>query len=173
MNKKLAIIMTMIFTLILFIGLVSVMIFQNFTSAEAESSKIGGVVHSVESQTKEVGGVIHSVEIKEDTTQDEIVTIMHKMTHQKVLADDKWGAIKMDPETINEVYSVIEASNFKDKAALLSIAKKWKEGNFSEADADHNFFWNLQNGTVGKAKGLMSEEQEKEFIKNNFHNLGR
>ncbi|MDQ0216315.1 hypothetical protein J2S13_002756 [Oikeobacillus pervagus] len=178
MEKKIVIIITTMVTLILFIGLVSVLIFQNFSSLaeDSNSSRVGEGVHSVESsqdQSEEVGGVIHSIQIKGDSTQDEIVSIMHKMTHQKVVADEKWGAIKMEPKTINEVYSVIESSNFNDKSALLAIAKKWKAGDFSDVDADHNYFWDLQGGNVGKATGLMSEEEEQKFIENNFKNHGK
>lgn len=90
------------------------------------------------------------------------------MTHQKVKAKEKWGAIPMIPDTINQVYNIVENSEFEQKDELLAILRKWKKGTFSEIDDDHNFFWTYQGGTVGEAYGIMSKSEEETFILNNF-----
>lgn len=119
-------------------------------------------------QTKNIGGQIFELELTDTTTEGEIIEIMHKMTHQKVKAEDKWGAIPMSEHTISQVLEFLERSNFASKEALIDIAEKWKNGNFQTADQDHNYFWHWQGGTVGKAYGIMSSAEEEEFIKNNF-----
>ncbi|WJH33740.1 DUF6241 domain-containing protein [Paenibacillus sp. CC-CFT747] len=51
---------------------------------------------------------------------------------------------------------------------LLEIARKWKAGDFSTVDQDHNFFWGLEGGNLGKAEGILSAAEEKEFIEKTF-----
>ncbi|WP_411675014.1 DUF6241 domain-containing protein [Cytobacillus kochii] len=45
---------------------------------------------------------------------------------------------------------------------------KWSKGDFSNVDNDHNYFWSLQNGTIGKATGILSPEEEEAFIEKYF-----
>ncbi|CAM3629870.1 DUF6241 domain-containing protein [Mesobacillus zeae] len=119
-------------------------------------------------QTAAIGGIQYDLEISENPTQEEIVVIMHKMTHQKVMAEDKWGAIPMTPDTINKVLEAVNANNFTIKADLLRILEKWKRSDFDTIDLDHNYFWEHQGGTVGKAYGKLNSSEEADFIKNNF-----
>ncbi|WP_010283646.1 DUF6241 domain-containing protein [Bacillus timonensis] len=119
-------------------------------------------------QTKKIGGVTYDLKLSQSPEEHEVVQVMHHMTHQKVKADKKWGAKPMIPKTINEIYDVISNSNFARKEDLLAIAERWKNGDFSRVDDDHNYFWDYQNGTIGKAYGLLSESEERRFIINNF-----
>jgi hypothetical protein len=93
---------------------------------------------------------------------------MHKMTHQKVRAEKKIGAIPMSNDTISQVETIVSSSQFPLKEDLLEILKQWKIGNFSRADQDHNFLWTQQEGTIGKAYGLLGLAEEEEFISKNF-----
>ena len=54
------------------------------------------------------------------------------------------------------------------KNQLIKIVTKWENGDFSEADEDHNYIWKLQKGTLGKARGLLSKEEELLFIEEWF-----
>lgn len=119
-------------------------------------------------QTAKIGGVQYDIGIDESSSQDEVIEVMHKMTHQKVKAKEKWGAIPMIPNTINQVINIVENSVFEQKDDLLAILDKWKKGIFSEIDDDHNYFWTYQGGTIGKAYGIMSKSEEEAFIQNNF-----
>ncbi|MFD3155918.1 DUF6241 domain-containing protein [Haloimpatiens sp. FM7330] len=89
----------------------------------------------------------------------EVVDVMHKMANTKVIADKKWGFVKITKERIKNLKTIVSESNYKEKEKLLEILNKWEEGNFSEADKDHNFLWDKLGGTVGKAKGVLKEEQ--------------
>lgn len=119
-------------------------------------------------QTAKIGGIQYDIGIDDSSSQDAVIEVMHKMTHQKVKAKEKWGAIPMIPDTINQVYNIVENSEFEQKDELLAILRKWKKGTFSEIDDDHNFFWTYQGGTVGEAYGIMSKSEEETFILNNF-----
>lgn len=119
-------------------------------------------------QTKNIGGQTFELELTDSTTEDEIIEIMHKMTHQKVKAEDKWGAIPMSDHTVTQVLEFLKKTSFPTNEDLIEIAEKWKKGDFQTVDYDHNFFWQLQGGTVGRAYGIMSPAEEEEFIKNNF-----
>ncbi|MBY0095672.1 DUF6241 domain-containing protein [Mesobacillus maritimus] len=130
--------------------------------AEEEAAK------EVAEQTGFIGGIEYDTGLSKTSNEAEVIAVMHKMTHQKVRAEEKIGAIPMVEDTINQVHDIISNSTFKNKEKMLEIAEKWKNGWFDTINLDHNFFWELQGGTVGKAYGVLSSEEEKVFIKNNF-----
>ncbi|WP_462410872.1 DUF6241 domain-containing protein [Neobacillus sp. Marseille-QA0830] len=119
-------------------------------------------------QTAKIGGVQYDIGLDQTSSQKAVIEVMHKMTHQKVKAEDKWGAIPMIPDTINQVYEIVNNSQFELKNDMLEILDKWKNSNFASIDTDHNYFWNYQDGTVGRAYGIMSPSEEKTFVMNNF-----
>ncbi|PEF40856.1 hypothetical protein CON84_02455 [Bacillus sp. AFS094228] len=119
-------------------------------------------------QTSEIGGVQDETGLTQNSTQEEVMDVMHHMTHQKVIAEEKWGAVEMNSENINAVYDIVVDSDFMLKGDLLNIVSGWKEGNFDNVAQDHNYFWEYQNGTVGKATGILNTDEEAEFIDNNF-----
>lgn len=137
-------------------------------SHEDESSPYATEREEFEEQTKNIGGQIFKLELTDATTEGEVIEIMHKMTHQKVKAEDKWGAIPMSEDTVSQVLEFLDKSNFATKKDLKEIVEKWKNGNFQSVDQDHNYFWQRQGGTVGRAYGIMTSAEEEEFIKNNF-----
>ncbi|MEC0176961.1 DUF6241 domain-containing protein [Paenibacillus favisporus] len=103
--------------------------------------------------------------------ESDVVNIMHHMTHQKVKAKEKWVSIEMTPERVQLLEQIIQVkgTSWINYARMLDIAKKWETGDFSTVDEDHNFFWMIENGSIGKAKGVLTEKEEQEFIKNTFH----
>jgi hypothetical protein len=121
-----------------------------------------------EEQTRFIDGIQYDTGLSSDSSLSSVMDVMHKMTHQKIRAEDKWGTIPMTKNTINQVYEVVSNSDFDVKDDLLEILERWKKGDFSQADHDHNYIWNWQGGTIGKAYGLMTPEEEIKFIENNF-----
>jgi hypothetical protein len=107
--------------------------------------------------------------INENSSEIEVIEVLHEMTHQKVKAEEKWGNVPMHPKTIDRVYQIINNSNFERKEHLLDIVEKWRMGDFSSADIDHNYFWTIEHGTVGKANGLFTIEEEIQYIKEHFY----
>ncbi|MEK5101644.1 DUF6241 domain-containing protein [Cytobacillus sp. FSL M8-0252] len=74
----------------------------------------------------------------------------------------------MSEQAIEEVKKTIENNQFEHEEELLTILDKWCKEDFSNVDNDHNYFWSLQNGTIGKATGILSPEEEEAFIEKYF-----
>ena len=105
-----------------------------------------------------------------DMDEERVQIYLHQMTHQKITADKKRGAVEMSEENIGNMLKIVkenfdhyEHSDFYEKTLL-----SWQEGDFSNAVSVHNTIWNWHNGTVGRATGLMSAEQEAEYVEKNF-----
>ncbi len=103
-----------------------------------------------------------------DFNEDEVITTMHKMTHQKVVSSKKWGAVEMTSARVNQLYIIVVNSDFENKEGLLYILQKWQDKDFSLVDDDHNYLWKLHGGNVGEATGVFTEEEEKEFVERVF-----
>jgi len=102
--------------------------------------------------------------------EDEVMDAIHKMSHQKVESSKKWGAIPLTPGRVNQLLKVVQKNeeNYVNSSVYLDILERWSKGDFSSVDKDHNKIWNLQGGTVGKAVGILSAEDEKKYIEANF-----
>ncbi|WKA55856.1 DUF6241 domain-containing protein [Planococcus shixiaomingii] len=110
--------------------------------------------------------VSSEVEMKEAQVQE----YFHHMTHQKVEADKKWGAVKMTPENIESLLVIVKANQDKYEHGeyYRTILEEWQAGNFENAVSVHNFVWQLKGGTVGRATGLLDEAEERAFIEERF-----
>jgi len=95
---------------------------------------------------------------------------LHQMTHQKIEATEKRGAIEMTPERIEEMLKILRANEgaYEEYEFYEQSLTAWEEGNFSNAVNVHNTIWEWHNGTVGRATGLLSEEQEARYVEDNF-----
>jgi hypothetical protein len=105
-----------------------------------------------------------------DMTEDEVMDAIHKMSHQKVEASKKWGAIPLTPGRVNQLLKVVQknSNHYTNSSVYIEILERWSKGDFSTVDKDHNKIWNLQGGTIGKAVGILSVEEEKAYIEENF-----
>jgi len=129
-------------------------------------------------QTFEETGALEEIDwldrtgINGHSPEEKILEVMHQMTHQKIAADAKWGAIPMTTGNIEKINSIVSGSKkirtAEVKNQLIKIITKWENGDYSEADQDHNYIWKLQKGTLGKARGLLSKEEELLFIEERF-----
>jgi len=103
--------------------------------------------------------------------------VIQEMAHQKVIAKSKEGSIMITPERIDTLIQMVEGNKDKyerramsDKYApyeiYLDILKRWKKGDFSTVDDDHNILMFIQGGKPpeGLATGIASEEQEIDYI---------
>ncbi|WHX77747.1 DUF6241 domain-containing protein [Priestia flexa] len=137
-------------------------------AASVEKEKAEEIEEEIKEQTSFIGGVSEELGITADSEESEVMQIMHEMTHQKVRAQDKWGAVPLTNENVKKVIAIVEASSFEHKTDMLTILKRWENDNFSTVAEDHNFFWRLQGGNVGQAYGTLTIEEEQKFIENNF-----
>ncbi|WML47219.1 DUF6241 domain-containing protein [Neobacillus sp. PS3-34] len=95
---------------------------------------------------------------------------IHNMSHQKVLAKEKWGALPLTPKRVKRLIEVVKANEkeYAHSDLYLGILEDWAENNFSNAVYDHNTIWRLQDGTTGEAYGIASPEEEMKFIQEHF-----
>jgi hypothetical protein len=109
-------------------------------------------------------------EISLDMSEDEVQNAIHHMSHQKVKADKKWGELQITPERIEQLLEVVTAneSKFDHSSMYLEILNRWKDNDFSSAVTDHNKMWKLQDGSIGKARRLLTQAEEQKYIDKNF-----
>ena len=101
-----------------------------------------------------------------DINEEELQNIIHSMSHQKVKAAQKWGAILLTQERVGLLLDVVKENeeHWKHPELYMDILNRWYIGDFSQADEDHNAIWTLQGGSIGKATGLLTPWEEKDFI---------
>lgn len=151
------------------------------SSAESSSSKSDDSVASEiqqalasEAETKVLlGRELYDSWIYLDITEEStFLTAIHYMTHQKILADSKQGALEITPERISIMLEQAEAfSESVHYPFFIEILSAWDAGDFSNAVYAHNYVWNAQDGNIGEAYGLFDESQEAEFVQANFRDI--
>ncbi|WP_050183889.1 DUF6241 domain-containing protein [Domibacillus robiginosus] len=130
---------------------------------EAETGKSVDV-RAVEGENIYVDGIVkNSAELKFGYSELNVVGIMHLMTHQKIQAEDVWGAVPMTPSSIKQLVDYLNQHPEYDPD-LLYVAQRWQEGNFSAIDDEHNYLHTRLQGNKGAATGIATDKQEKEFV---------
>ena len=109
-------------------------------------------------------------EFPSSTPEYTVQHAIHGMSHQKVHAEDKWGFLPLTQVRVERLIMVVEENKdeYDESKLYLEILNRWANNDFSRADKDHNAIWTLQQGTVGRASGLLSIEEERAFIKKHF-----
>jgi len=98
--------------------------------------------------------------------------VMQNMAHQKIVADTKEGSIMITPERIDTLIQMVEENKdtFEHDETYLEILNRWREGDFSMVDHDHNLLVYIQSqyttpkSISGFAKDVATEEQEINYI---------
>lgn len=155
------------------------------SSSESQERESSGSDDSVESEIQQalaseaetkvlLGRELYDSWIYLDITEEStFLTAIHYMTHQKVLADSKQGALEITPERISIMLEQAEAfSESVHYPFFIEILSAWDAGDFSNAVYAHNYVWNAQDGNIGEAYGLFDESQEAEFVQANFRDVG-
>lgn len=75
----------------------------------------------------------------------------------------KWGSIEPTQGRIARLLEVVQENRdvYENSGLYLSILERWQENVFSNVVENHNKIRNLQNGTIGKATRLLTEEEMK------------
>ncbi|MFD2042941.1 DUF6241 domain-containing protein [Ornithinibacillus salinisoli] len=95
---------------------------------------------------------------------------IHGMSHQKVIASEKWGFYEIHLSRVQWLLDGLNEVNLEYEDVYRSILEKWLRGDFSTADADHNRIWQIQGGTIGEATGVYSPEEEKAYLESQSSN---
>ncbi|MDX1807169.1 MAG: DUF6241 domain-containing protein [Paenisporosarcina sp.] len=96
----------------------------------------------------------------------QVATAIHAMSHQKIQADEKWGLLPLTTERVARLMDVIETNknDYKNARLYMGILSRWSENDFSQIDLEHNQIWESQGGTIGRATGILSYEEEVKYI---------
>ncbi|WP_029595998.1 MULTISPECIES: DUF6241 domain-containing protein [Exiguobacterium] len=111
---------------------------------------------------------------EEKPNRTELIKSMHLMTHQKISARAKWGAIPMTPQNIQQSaeYLNLLKSKFKIEddiyAELNIMLENWSQGDSSKADTEQDRLLHFLQANRGFSNGLATENEEELFILNNF-----
>ncbi|MGE7868513.1 PRK06770 family protein [Bacillus paramycoides] len=119
------------------------------------------------SNEAEIEGSNAQLHITKTSTEEEVISAMHSMTHQKVKVNDGRGAAPMSKKNAEKVRSILKQNDFKNKEELLAITERWVNRDFSKIVEEHNYFWELQDGKIGEATE-MDPIEEQTFSLNNF-----
>ena len=93
--------------------------------------------------------------------------VLQQMSHQKIIADEKESSIMITPERIDTLLQMVEENkdNYEYSEQYLDVLNRWKLGDFSSVDQDHNDLWFLQGSKQGGiANGIATKEQEIDYI---------
>jgi len=96
--------------------------------------------------------------------EKDIQHYIHGMSHQKVKAEEKWVHYTITEERIQFLLEVVQNGDYEYKDVYLDILTRWSKGDFSQADKDHNVVWQLLGGSVGKATGILTKEEEQAYL---------
>ncbi|MGE6492008.1 DUF6241 domain-containing protein [Exiguobacterium sp. NPDC077395] len=103
-----------------------------------------------------------------------LVEAMHLMTHQKILATEKAGAIPMTHDNLKEVRDYLELLRDKNKIKsedyrqLGQIIERWEQAIFVEIDKEQDLLLEEMYAVIGFSNGLATRAEEELFIINNF-----
>lgn len=105
--------------------------------------------------------------------KENLVDAMHLMTHQKILATEKAGAIPMTHENLKEVRDYLELLRDKNKIKnddylqLGGIIERWEQAIFDKIDKEQDVLLDEMYAAIGFSNGLATRAEEELFILNN------
>lgn len=107
--------------------------------------------------------------IDQSPTEEDVLEILHNMTHQKVRSEEKWGFVHINEVNLLALKEVLQKNPaFNQNIDMLSIVNDWINNDFSNIVAEHNSIWKMRNGSVGKAYGILSTSEEAALVKEQF-----
>ena len=107
--------------------------------------------------------------IDQSPSEEDLLKILHNMTHQKVRSEEKWQFVQMTEVNLLAVKEVLQENPaYSQNIDMLEIVNNWLRNNFSNIVADHNVIWEFKDGTVGKAYGILSPKEEDDLVKEQF-----
>lgn len=166
---------TLIKTISLTIGVLALLAgagYYFFTQNSTSGGEITKVADKIEEREEKEGTPEKSGTEEEDAdmTEVDLQILLHQMTHQKISAGKKKGAVEMTQENIDGLLLIVQANKhlYEHGPFYEDALTEWQQGDFSNSVTVHNTIWDWHKGTVGRATGLMSAEEEQEFVERHF-----
>jgi hypothetical protein len=135
-------------------------------SETASEASEGAETASVKEGARDEAGSSNPFEenVKTPLSENLVQQYIHAMSHQKVKAEEKWSFFKITEERIDFLLNQLEVNNYEHDGLYREILTSWKQGDFSDAAGQHNAVWELQDGSIGEASGVLSPEAEEAFL---------
>lgn len=132
---------------------------KDFASAEsAHSSENSNTKDAYENKSSEFKKSQNledeSNKLEYNFSEVDMQSRIHVMANSIVLADRKYGELTITMDRIDQLLDQLDKNEYKHEDTYLSILNRWKAGDFSLADKDHNAVWKLLGGEIGKAYGV-------------------
>ena len=148
--------------IVLGVGLFGYNYYMNYKAGKFEAEKNQKEIEAmVDDINKEKEAAIDDEETVALKSPDyypiqKIYDIMHRMANTKIIAEDNkiWGELPIDDNSLGDLKALISEIDYEDRDYLLKVITRWEQGNFFEADHEHNYFWTKLGGTVGRAVGV-------------------
>ncbi|MDZ5606128.1 DUF6241 domain-containing protein [Bacillus pseudomycoides] len=128
---------------------------------------VGGMIGNFFNPESDHKQVAKGEEIDDITNAEGvIIDSMHKMTHQKVMANEKNSFIALSSDNIKKLRQLVNESDMlADKEKYSEILDRWEKGDFSQAAEEHNDMWEQAGGnTNGKGYRLATSAEEKAYL---------
>lgn len=101
-----------------------------------------------------------------------IVRDVHHMTHGAIVAKEKWGYLTLNDVNIFTLLTelaAVENLSFVEKQ-MVEMLSNWYHGDVGSIDEDHNFLWDWEDGTIGKATGMDWDGVEEDILQRAIKN---
>jgi len=88
------------------------------------------------------------------------------------VARDKWGYLTLNDENIFTILTelaAVENPSFVEKR-MIEMLSNWYHGDVGSIDKDHNFLWDWEGGTIGKASGMDWDGVEEDILQRAVQN---
>lgn len=143
-------------------GLFGYNYYMNYKSGKIEAKKnqeeIENIVDDINKEKDESDEKEETAELKspEYYPEQKLYDIMHRMSNTKIIAEDNkiWGELPIDSDSLGDIKDLVSEINYEDRDYLLEVINRWENGDFSQADKEHNYFWTKLGGTIGRAIGV-------------------
>ncbi|SHN22997.1 DUF6241 domain-containing protein [Gracilibacillus kekensis] len=141
---------------------------EELVKSERKDSDTVAEKESEQQDQESIQEEVQEVDEEKILSENSFMNTLHKMTHQKIHANEKWGAVEITPERINLMLDIAKDSTFTHREFYMDALTAWKNGDFSNAVEVHNYIWERQNGTIGRASRLLTEEEERQYVEMYF-----
>ena len=103
----------------------------------------------------------NEVEEPSEAVTEKVSDNIHRMTHQKVRAEHKWGHLRITDERIDEMISLLEQYDVPDRTFLHEEMLNWKNGDYSNSVEIHNTLTQISDYSVRIGKDTDCYSQPK------------
>ena len=116
--------------------------------------------------------VEYDLGIDGNTSDEELLDVIHQMSHQKIRSGQKVGHIPLTRDTVDQLYEAVhEKEDSKHEGLFRDIAEQWNKEKWLYIHHEHNAVWSIQGDGIGKATGKLTPDEEMRYIEEHYPEL--